>query len=181
MFDKTQAGKFKANEEANVKNNLHLVDPTTPGSPLEDTGTIDTTGATAFSGIVYTGKDGVSKTIQFQKTQSPDAQKIPYTVLVSDGREALLSALKLAITQHEVDPIITIGGSGANFDVVHIGAGTLSAIVMDDANQALSRGAISGVSIELQDAAAIAALEEKESEDKGPELELTGGKKASKK
>jgi len=81
-FDKTIAGRFRANPSANRKNNLHLLDPNTPGTPLEDTGTIVTTGGTAFDAFTYTGKDGNTVTYQFVKVSSPDAQEIPFNVLV---------------------------------------------------------------------------------------------------
>ena len=59
-FDKTIAGQFRANPDANVKNNLALLDPKTPGTPQEDTGTAATGSATLFDGYTYTGKDGQS-------------------------------------------------------------------------------------------------------------------------
>lgn len=150
---KEEAGRFRANPDANVKNNCCFIDEDTPGTPLEDTGTIDTTAATAFEGITYTGKDGNSNYIPFQKTLAPDAQKVEYTVLVSAGRDALLDALRLAIAQHECDPIITVKGSGANYDVLHIGSGTLESVRLDGTDEVLSRGAISALSGEGQVAA----------------------------
>lgn len=170
-FDKTTAGQFRANPDAIVQNNLHLVDPNTPGTPLEDTATINTTGAVQFEGIKYTNKDGDTVTIRFEKTIPPSNQRVPFTVLVAEGRDVLLEALRLAITQHEVGPIITVGGSGVSYDVLHIGSGTITALIMDGADQALSRGAITGFELETQDAlAAFSAA--------NPDAKVKKGKKA---
>lgn len=151
-LQKDQAGRFRANPEANVKNNCCFVDPDTPGTPLEDTGTIDTTSGVVFQGITYVGKDGQSAFYPFEKTVGPQAEKVAYVVQVSAGRDALKEALRLALAQHECDPIITVTGTGANFDVLHIGSGELESIQMDGAAESLSRGAISallGADIEL--------------------------------
>ncbi len=146
-FDKNEAGKFRANPHANVKNNCHHLDPDTPGTPLEDTATVDTTGDTEFQGITYTGKDGVTNYVPFQKTTSPDGGFSQYTVPVASGRYALVEALKWAITQHEVNPIIKVEGSGANYDILHIGSGTVNSIRIDGTDEALSRGAITAFQI----------------------------------
>lgn len=134
-----ELGLFRANEHASQHNNIRLVDPNTPGTPEQDQGTIDTTGAAGFEGIVYTGKDGVSQTIYFNWEEIPDGRPDNYAVPVADGRAALQAALLAVLEKHEVNTSVTVTGATVNFIVTHIGAGTLEAVLMDGSAEALSR------------------------------------------
>lgn len=142
-FDKTIAGRFRGNPNASRHNNVRVADFDNPGTPLQDDATIDTTAATAWEGINYTGKDGVEQYIPFSRVTYPEGAKENKTVLVADGAYALQEALLEVIGEHEVDPIITVSVTGADFTVQHIGSGTLGDLVLDGADQAFSRGAIS--------------------------------------
>lgn len=142
-FDKNKAGRFRGNPEASALNNLRLkkVD-SEEGTPQQDSGTITKGVAIDAEGIQYTGFDTVSVFIPFFKQTIPDGERIDQPVKITDGADALQAALNLAISAHEVDPVITVVDNGATYDVVHIGAGTLESITLDGTAQALTRGAI---------------------------------------
>jgi len=70
-FNEADAGKFRANPDANVKNNIKLVDPNTPGTIEQDNVTIDITAKTDMTGVNYIAKDGVVAFYPFQKTLTP--------------------------------------------------------------------------------------------------------------
>lgn len=141
-YIESNAGKFRANPNASDYNNLRLVSET-PGTIQQDNGTVNTTSGIHFEGVEYTGKDGVAIYIQFSDQDIPQGTQKTKFVAVDAGRDALKKALQTILERHEVDPIITVTGTGASFIVRHVGAGTLSGIYMDGAKTSLTRTALS--------------------------------------
>ena len=125
MADFTDKGLFRANPLADTDNNLKLVDPNTPGTSAKDEATdIDTvTGSpVAFTGIEYTGKDGVTYDWTF-----PTA--VPVT-----NYTGLRDAIYAEIKKHEVKTVIKVSFSTPNVTVTHYGSGTLSEVYVDGAS-----------------------------------------------
>lgn len=141
-FNILDAGRFRANPNASQYNSVRIVDHLTPGTIEEDTATVDTTGALAFTGMDYTGKDGVTTYYRFFNEEIPGAARIEKDIQVAEGRAALQAAIATIVEKHEVNPIITVGGTAADFDVLHVGAGTIDNLYLDGAAEAFSRGAV---------------------------------------
>jgi len=141
-FSFATAGYFRANQYASDYNNIRLVDDENKGTPAKDEGTVATGLGVNFDGVEYAGKDGVVQFLQFDLQQFPDANKTPIKVPVDAGRAALQKAIQTILDRHEVDPVIKVTGSAANFVVTHYGAGMLSGVYMDGAKTAVSRTAL---------------------------------------
>ena len=126
MADFTKKGLFRANPNADEDNNLRLVHADTPGTVQKDLASdIDTvTGSPAnFTGIEYAGADGAANVINFST---------PIAVTDYDG---LKDAIFAITRKHEVDGIVTVTFSTPNVTVTHYGAGTLSKVFVDDAEE----------------------------------------------
>ena len=138
-------GQFRANEMALGPNNLRLADPNTPGTVATDTLTVDTSalGPTAVvNGITYQGKDGTAVQISFSRPTYPEGGRDDYDVQAkfidtpAETTEALRKAIQEIVELHEKDPEITVTYTGDPTDtlvVVHVGAGTLSKLIIDGA------------------------------------------------
>lgn len=139
----TEIGLFRANPEANVKNNLQLVDPDTPGTTGTDTLAafdISTGPSVKIEGVRYVGKDGVEQLLRFFKQDNPTAEKHYYDLEFGLTTAAEVQAAILnVIEQHEVDPVVTVTVSTTEWTFVHVGAGTLDDIVIDGADEATTR------------------------------------------
>jgi len=134
-------GKFRANENANVNNALRLVDPDTPGTPEKDTGDIDASGGTNWTGVTYTGKDGVAQTLRFFKEQIPTAEPIYEDVSVGSADD-LRDALLRLISKYEVLPVVKVTLDGSTYSIEHVGSGTLGAVFLDGSSNSLSRASL---------------------------------------
>lgn len=140
-FVLSNRGKFRANEHANVNNALRLVDPDTPGTPAKDTGDVDASGGTNWTGVTYTGKDGVATTLRFFKEQIPTAEPIYEDVAVGSADD-LRDALLRLISKYEVEPVVKVSLDGTTYSIEHVGSGTLGAIFLDGSSNALSRASL---------------------------------------
>lgn len=150
-FSLATAGLFRANPFANLENALRLVDPTTPGTPGTDSATIDVSGASAITGINYTGKDGESQFIQFFREAQLTQKRTPFTLAAASSAKDIQDAIHDILLLHEVDTIISVEKAGNNLTIEHTGAGTLESIVVDGTDRSLTRVAVQGVSVATPD------------------------------
>lgn len=127
-------GYFRANPDAVSANNLRLESPT-PGTLGTDTDeAANVSGETGFKGINYTGLDGVEALYLFRHQDPVTGEFTPYTtgIVAADVRAAVLQELD----RHEVDPVFNIVVNGAtDWDMTHIGAGTLNGLVAIDGTE----------------------------------------------
>ncbi|MEL6140282.1 MAG: hypothetical protein AAFU67_01525 [Bacteroidota bacterium] len=145
MFDKNKLGLFRANPHANINNAKRLVDEGNPGTPMVDTGTITTASAVSIEGVRYTGQDGTTVFEQLFSWDNLTQQKTPITLSIQSTPDQVQQAIYRVIEQYEVDALVSVTDASGNFAVEHIGSGTLSAIVVDGADVALSRANITNV------------------------------------
>lgn len=128
-------GSFRANPSAAYANNLRLEHPTTPGTVATDTlETANVSGESGFKGIKYTGLDGVNATYLFREQNPITGAYTPYTtgIVGADVEAAVLKELN----RHEVDAKFTITvNSATDWDLVHVGAGTLTKLVAIDGTE----------------------------------------------
>jgi len=136
-------GLFRANPDAVSPNNIRLVDPTTPGTAAQDNVTWTVATTVAFDGITYTGKDAVTRFIPFFVPDGKTNQQVQQSILFDSGAAALQAAIRRVLEMHEVDPIITIDASGGSeWDIRHVGSGTVVAVYRDGVAINLARTAL---------------------------------------
>ena len=127
-------GYFRANPNAVSANNLRL-ESTTPGTTATDTlEAANVSGESGFKGIKYTGLDGVNTLYLFRTQDTVTGELTAYTtgIVGADVEAAVLKELD----RHEVDPSFTITVNGAtDWDLVHVGAGTLTKLVAIDGTE----------------------------------------------
>lgn len=148
-FDANKIGLFRANPAANLENALKLKTAAGTGTPQVDTGTADVTAATSIEGVRYTGKDGVSTLIQFINEDQLTQARIPYTLSAQADPLVIQAAIHNIVSLHEIDSIVSVTKAGQILTFSHTGAGSLTAVVVDGANAALTRANITlaGVSV----------------------------------
>lgn len=148
-FDTDKIGLFRANPEANVENALKLTPPTGTGTPQVDTGTIDVSVATSIEGVRYTGKDGVSALIQFFNEDHLTQKRTPYVLSAQAEPEVIQAAIHKIISLHEIDSIVSVTKAVNTLTVSHTGSGSLTAVVVDGADSALTRAniALAGIAV----------------------------------
>lgn len=140
LLEATEIGLFRANPYASPSNNIKLGDPNNSGTSGTDTiAAYDAVAATAFEGINYTGKDGVTNYLRFFDEECPGGAKLYKTLPASSSAADLQEAIHFVIKQHEVSPIVEVTVAGTVFTVVHKGAGTMVSLVVDGAAQASVR------------------------------------------
>lgn len=144
-FDVNKIGFFRGNPEASTLNNIRLGNIENQGTPGKDTGTLDATGFDNVVAVQYTGKDGVSKTINLFDEERPNGNRRSVQVASSATGPELQKVLHRLINSHEVDPVVAVTKTGNTFTVEHIGSGTLSAIITNAGSNALTRGAAASV------------------------------------
>jgi len=139
----TEIGLFRANPNAHPDNNIKLVDPSTPGTSGTDTldaFDIATGPSVKIDGIRYTGKDGVEALLLFKRLDNPTAEAHYYSLEFALTTAAeVQAAIHYLITQHEVDPVVTVTVAGTEWTFVHVGAGTVTEIVIDGADESATR------------------------------------------
>lgn len=140
-------GKFRANPLANSENAIRTVSRDNPGTTATDSGTVALTGASLIQGIRYTGKDGAARFIPFTSEDQITQRLIPYTVAAASDGKAVQDAVHQLIEREEVESIVSITKTGDTLTVQHTGAGTLSAIVVDGADKALTRADVQGATV----------------------------------
>lgn len=140
-FDPNKTGLFRANPDARSSNNIRVGNADTPGTPGKDSGTADGATFALATGVVYTGLDGVSTTYNFFREDSLTAERYPVSIPTTATGAEFQEVLHRLIGSHEVDPIVSVTKAATVFTIEHLGSGTLSAIVTDTGNIALTRGA----------------------------------------
>lgn len=148
-FSLEDAGKFRANPNASIKNNLRIV-ADTEGTPQNDSGTVDVSAATEITGVKYTGASGVEAEFNFNNEEIPDGRADNYRLLASASADDLKQAILSVIEKHEVAPVVTVTKAGNVFTINHYGSGTLNSIVVDGSDEVLSRSAISAVEVQVE-------------------------------
>ena len=149
MYDLKKAGLYRANPFANSENATRLVHRSEPGTPAQDAGTVDLTGATTIQGIVYDGTY-----LPFSHEEDSTQALREYTLSSAATAMAIQDAVHQLTDRREVDGIVTVTRSGNSLTITHTGAGTVSALVVDGSNQALTRSAITvaGVGVSAAEA-----------------------------
>jgi pyruvate/2-oxoglutarate dehydrogenase complex dihydrolipoamide acyltransferase (E2) component len=146
-YDLNLAGKFRSNPAANSENATRLVDRDEPGSAGTDTGTVALSGKSTIQGIKYAGKDGVVSFIPFSREDSLTQERIEYPLPAASSPQRIQDAIHELIDRQEVDSIVSVtqnSGTATSIDVEHTGSGTLSAIVVDGADNPISRVNVAG-------------------------------------
>ena len=143
MYSEATAGLFRANPEAASPNSPRFVDPTTPGTPGQDNGTLTIVAASIIQGIQYIGKSGVTAYIPLANYQYPDGAMENTEIRLADGVAAFQKALRTVVEMHEVDPVITVTDAVPGSWVVrHVGSGTIDFVVVSGVTQQLARTAL---------------------------------------
>ena len=146
-YELNEAGKFRANPLANSENATRLVDRTTPGTAGTDSGTVALAGKASIQGIKYAGKDGVTRFVPLSREDPLTQERVPYSISAASTPAEIQEHLFKLTDREEVDGILSVvqnGTTATSVDIEHTGSGTISAIVVDGADEALSRVGVAG-------------------------------------
>lgn len=133
-FEKA-TGVYRGNPNISYNNALK-VDAATAGTAGTDTVEIDVeTPPTAYTGIDYTGADGVTTFYRFFDQEYPSGQRIEKDVPYSQTDTAtIVEEILKIVERHEIGATVTAtfaAGTPDTMTIVHVGSGTIDNIYTD--------------------------------------------------